>query len=164
MVKRLISLRFYLRSILPTPLRTPVRLAWLDSLVFPLMKLLSELGEEQDSLKLQVSVNGQQMAFEHHLNEQFDPANKRITVITNDYPYYPLILFDRQEIQPMSVIYDRGDKRNIHILTDRPSQFSQINFTVTVPASLGLSSSERDRLEVIVARVAGVRSYQIVTT
>jgi hypothetical protein len=71
-------------GLLPVLLRKPRMLAYLNALVAPVATLYVDFLAYEASTRLELSFNGQTLAFERALNVRFDPVFRRIRIINSD--------------------------------------------------------------------------------
>lgn len=69
-----------IRQLLPTFLRTPVRVAWLEALLSPFTALWTAYVDWRAVKVYEAHVTSQTISMEAYLNRLFDPAQRRIRI------------------------------------------------------------------------------------
>lgn len=123
-------------NLVPSLLRKPKMMAWLRSLLTPLLSLQLQFAEHVALSRRELSYNGQTLSLQRALNDRFDPAFRRIRIINSDTeaePSYDNFISEAQPWQFMGFISEAPpyayDFTYAEIL-------NQVGFTVRVPRSL----------------------------
>ena len=69
-----------IRQLLPTFLRMPVRIAWLEALLCPFTELWAEYVDWRAHRYYEANVTAQTISIEAYLNRLFDPVHRRIRI------------------------------------------------------------------------------------
>ncbi len=115
-------------------LRKPRHIAWLESLVAPMVGIYNKFLSEQSRLNVEVNANSQTMLLEWLLNNRFDSTQRRI-FITNNQAASPLInAYLKKENQPRLNAYRKGEGPKVVIGTKTETNIT--DFYVNIPAAL----------------------------
>jgi hypothetical protein len=125
-----------IKSLLPSLLRRPKMLAWLQALLSPLLVTYAHFVQHVKASSTELSYNGQTMLLEKALNDRFDPAFRRIRIINSDTVLQPVYFNYASELQPMPVAYYASEGRPLLYLSRASEYANQLGFTVQVPRAL----------------------------
>jgi hypothetical protein len=136
-----------IQSLLPSLLRQPRHLAWLEVLLSPLLTLYEQFADHMATTTRELSYNGQTMLLEKALNDRFDPAFRRIRIINADTELEPVYLNFVSEEQNMSIVHFANEGQPLLYVSQWIDYTNQVGFTVRVPR--GLAAQE----DVLQARI-----------
>lgn len=125
-----------IKSLLPSILRRPKMMAWLQALLSPVLITYAQFVQHVKASSTELSYNGQTMLLEKALNDRFDPAFRRIKIINSDTELQPVYFNYARENQPMPVMYEASEGRPGLFLSRAVEYSNQVGFTVRVPRSL----------------------------
>ncbi|TGE23564.1 hypothetical protein [Hymenobacter metallicola] len=125
-----------LTSLLPSLLRRPKMIAWLQVLHTPLLDLYEQFAQHVATTATELSYNGQTMLLEKALNDRFDPVFTRIRIINSDTDLSPVYLNFVSEQQPMPISYFAYEGEPLLYMASWIDFMNQTGFTVRVPRSL----------------------------
>jgi hypothetical protein len=89
-----------LRRAIPYPLRKDKILAYLRALIKPLFATLDEFQRYRARVELELAITGQVRILRFHLNNSFDPADRRIR-IEDDVAAQQVYVFLESENRPL---------------------------------------------------------------
>ena len=132
--------------LLPSLLRRPRQVAWLQWLTTPVANLYARFVAYEANVRRELSYNSQVLLFEAALNDRFDPAVRRIYISNSDAELQPLYVNFVAEQQPNPRLYFQSEgKPPVYLF--RWSEFSsQTDFVVTAPAVLAGRKQQLDAL------------------
>lgn len=137
----------------PTFLRSPLMMAWLEVLHFPLEKVLDTFNYNRNDNLYNLAHNGQVCYLRAALNDRFDPQLRRIEILDGNQ-YQRQYIYTDGEMKPKFLgtifLYDDSDYGD-----------TGVDFIVKVPAGLQYNTYEMKAL-VDFYRLASKR-YKIVT-
>jgi hypothetical protein len=125
-----------IKSLLPSILRRPKMMAWLQALLSPVLITYAYFVQHVKASSTELSYNGQTMLLEKALNDRFDPGLRRIKIINSDTDLEPVYFNYASEQQPMPVMYFAREGRPLLYLNRAAEYANQVGFTVQVPRSL----------------------------
>jgi hypothetical protein len=132
----LLQQRPLIKSLLPSILRRPNMLAWLQALLSPLLSLYAQFLQHVATSATELSYNGQTMMLEKALNDRFDAGLRRIKIINADTQIEPVYFNYVSEQQPLQTGYFVAENGPGLYLSHWIDYISQVGFTVQVPRSL----------------------------
>lgn len=125
----------------PTRLRKPKHLAWLRTLMSPLIRVYGffRINRDRNLYRLR---HGHSVAHLRALiNDRYDPAMRRITVTDAPLDYQPTMVYKTIENQPV-YLYQPAENSPKFLWTDEEVNFGGIDFVVNVPVSLVYDQQE----------------------
>jgi hypothetical protein len=132
-----------LLQLIPSFLRRPRMVGWLQSLIYPVKELFEIFIEFRTQKLYELSHNGQVFSMENVLNDRFDTMERRIYItdgLTKDRMY----AYTRDENKPLFLpkfVYTRGDYAD-----------SGVDFIVWVPNAIGITLEEMYELRAKVTK------------
>jgi hypothetical protein len=123
-------------SLLPSLLRKPTLLAWLQALLQPAAALQHLFEVYAAATRTELSYNGQTMLLEKALNDRFDAVFRRIKIINADTFLQPVYLNFVAEQQPVLPLYFVAEGQPGQYFEYWAGYVNQIGFTVQLPRSL----------------------------
>ncbi len=147
-------------QLLPSFMRKPRMVAFVAAIVKPLSGIYALFNGERARLNVEVNYNSQELLFAFILNSRFDPVLRRITVETNVAVgvYVPAYL--KQEAQPRTAAYRKGEGDKITVGTYQEATVT--DFFVRVPASILATQTVPITRIVKKYKLAG-KSYEIIS-
>ncbi|GGG33513.1 hypothetical protein [Hymenobacter glacieicola] len=150
------------RGLVPSLLRKPRTLAWLEVLTSPIETIYQDFLNYQADVLRQLSYNGQTIMMEKALNDTFDPGFRRIRVrnaVGELAPVYVNFVREQQPNPTTTFVQEAGHQPLY--LRHQVEFNSQVDFTVYAPGlaaqALGLHAMVR-RLK------RAMTNYQILYT
>ncbi len=144
--------------LLPTMLRKPRLLAWLASLVSPVLWLYQQFLNYRLTSLQELSYNGQTALLEKCLNDKLDPNLRRIVIRNTTVFLDPLYLNFKIEQQPP--IYSHRSSEGIPLYPFRSEDFAnQVGFTVYAP---GLNAKDYPLNKLIQRFKIALVTYRII--
>lgn len=142
--------------LLPALLRKPILKVWLSALLAPLQQLYTGFLTYQEASFRELGYNSQTIVLEGALNDQFDPALRRITIDNSDAELLPLYFNFRSEQQSEKIVLFAAECPPWTYAYSYAEFSTQTDFTVRVP--VGLRTTQRtDQLN------ARIRRYKLAT-
>jgi hypothetical protein len=125
-----------LNSLLPSLLRKPRLLAWVQALNSPAAWVYEQFAAFYFTTKTELSYNGQTLLLEKALNDRFDKSFRRIRIINSDTELSPVYLNFTDEQQPLPTLYFEDEGQPLLYLNEWTEYTNQVGFTVQLPRSL----------------------------
>jgi hypothetical protein len=126
--------------LLPSLLRRPKLLAWLQALNFPADQLYTQFIVWLLDTRRELSYNGQTILLEKALNDRFDPSRRRVVIRNDDTDLLPIYLNFVREQQPLPVLHFQREQQPRTYWRRYLEILRQVGFTVYAP---GLMQYER---------------------
>ncbi|MDP1812327.1 MAG: hypothetical protein Q8K66_13075 [Sediminibacterium sp.] len=120
-------------QLLPSFLRTPVTVGWLQSLIYPVKNIYDQFIAYRLDKLYELEHNGQVFSLENVLNDRFDSVARRI-YLTDGLTKNRIYIYTRNENKPFFLpkfIFNRGD------YTD-----TGVDFIVWIPNAIVISLEE----------------------
>ena len=95
-----------LSDALPTMLRKPKILAWMESLLKPVKVLYQDYSGHVTQSRTRLAYNSQTIVFESSLNDLFDAFARRIWIENNPEALEEIYLYNNDEAEPDVLLYD----------------------------------------------------------
>ncbi|MDR3681537.1 MAG: hypothetical protein P4L41_16335 [Flavipsychrobacter sp.] len=155
-----ISFSQLVKYILPVRLRGTVMQAWLNVLVSPVVFLYNIFIANRATNVYRLSHNGQVVYMQAVLNDTFDNALRRITIVDAIYAdVVPVYLVTEQKPR---ALYMHSEAKPIPLYTDKEVQSSIAGFVVQVPT--GVAAFDVNRMSSLIDkyRLPGMLNYKIV--
>jgi hypothetical protein len=143
-----------IRLLLPTFLRQPVRLAWLEALLYPFIAKWNEYTAWRGERYYEAHVTAQVISIEAYLNRIFDPIQQQITITDATFDNRAYVALRSEGYDGYYI--DGVDGTYIGLDTEQVSD----GFIVNVPADLAGAASQISGV-VSKVRALGV-SYAVV--
>lgn len=125
-----LNLRQLIILLLPTFLRKPCSIAWLQMLIAPVEQLQYNFNEKRKADLVILEHNGQKCYLRKILNDSFDNKLRRIRI--EDMPLFNAVyIFTQGEQQPLYL-----EEAPVHLYAESELQISGVNFSVYVPQEL----------------------------
>ena len=125
-----------IRLLLPTFLRRPLRIAWLEVLLSSFIRRWSKYADWRDNMYYEVHVTAQVISIEAYLNRLFDPAQRRITVGDMQYDYRVYVSLRNEQYEDLYI--DGEDGTYIYLADMQVGD----GFVVNLPAALADMSTQ----------------------
>ena len=126
-----LNLRQLIILLLPTFLRKPCSIAWLQMLIAPVEQLQYNFNEKRKADLVILEHNGQKCYLRKILNDSFDNKLRRIRI--EDMPLFNAhYIFTQGEQQPLYLT----DAAPLHLYAESELQISGVNFSVYIPQEL----------------------------
>jgi hypothetical protein len=125
-----------INSLLPSLLRKPVTLAWLQAQLQPAAELYAQFVAYAAATRTELSYNGQTLMLEKALNDKFDPVFRRIRIINADTFLQPIYLNFVAEQQPAVPVFFEAEGEPPLYFEYWAGYVNQVGFTVQLPRSL----------------------------
>ena len=126
-----LTLRKLIVLLLPTFLRKPRTVAWLQMLIAPLEQLQYDFAQKRTADLVVLSHNGQKCYLRKILNDTFDKHLRRIR-ISDMRLFNAVYVFTEAENEPLSL----QDDAPAYLYSEAEMQVSGVNFSVHLPAEL----------------------------
>lgn len=115
-------------QVTPYMLRRPAMNAWIQVLLLPIKNIFVRFQDHQRGTRALAMPNGQTMSLEWHLNNVFDPGDRRIFIRSANEILAPVYVFRDSEGQPLFL----GSKK-----VRRQIEYNTTNFFIVhVPAAV----------------------------
>lgn len=155
-----------LRKILPSFLRTPTRILWLETLASPLEKLFEEFKDYRKKKEFEARMTGQTLLLQEYLNRSLDAEQRRILIKhRQDAGRYLPRQADKGYEKIYFLLLEEKDQDSLkgldpyfHLRIDENhSAFSDVDFLVCLP-----NESDAQKAKIIINRykIAG-KSFTI---
>jgi hypothetical protein len=125
-----------IKSLLPSILRRPKMMAWLQALLSPVLITYAYFVQHVKASATELSYNGQTMLLEKALNDRFDSALRRIKIINSDTVLTPVYFSYKREQLPLPMMAYAREGRPLLYLSYAAEYSNQVGFTVRAPRSL----------------------------
>jgi hypothetical protein len=145
--------------LLPTFLRKPVIIAFLNAFTTPISRMHAEFLMLKIEWDYRLDHNGQVFSLEKVLNDKFDPTERRIYITTVDFED-DVYIGDRDHLEH-TYITDPPDDAETLYLGDAPQYMQSADFIVHVPGEILATSEILIRNTIDIYKIAG-KTYIIV--
>jgi|GEM_PF-195368 hypothetical protein len=138
--------------LLPTFLRGPKMLAWLNSLVYPIQLLHAQFLEYRLDAIYRIEHTPQVYAIEKVLNEEFDDVLHRIYIEDGEYTEQ-LYFFTPDEELPV-YIFGPNENNPVYFFGENDAANTSVDFIVHLPLSyqgfFEIGSNNRNKLDSLI--------------
>lgn len=147
-----LNIRNLIFQLVPFHKRLPNRLAWLNSLLAPLMKLWDDFHAWRIKTRMMVNVNSQRMVLENYLQIKYNTTSIRIENYSDEMFLFALSS-ESESLQPeIFSTYDpeedRDDIPHIPIHDERLNRFEGVDFIVYIPGMENKEEEEKKREQI----------------
>lgn len=138
--------------LLPTSLRGPKMLAWLNALVSPVKTLHAQFLVFRRESIYKIEHTPQVYSLEKVLNDEFDRILRRIYIEDGDY-FEQLYLFSPPEQQPIYV-FEQSEDQPVYVYAPNDPDATSVDFNVVLPqvfqATFASGANNRNRIEALI--------------
>jgi len=155
----LINWEKLVKLLLPTFLRKPVLIAFLNAFTKPIERMHTEFLEQKAEWQYRLSHNGQVFSLEKVLNDAFDNDERRIYITSVDFQD-DIYIGNRDNIDQVYISAPPDDDTTTYI-GSAPNYMEQADFIVHVPADILAANEILIRNTIDLYKIAG-KTYILV--
>ncbi|TAN18839.1 MAG: hypothetical protein EPN37_04565 [Chitinophagaceae bacterium] len=128
------------KLLLPTMLRKPLMVAWLNALVWPVQQLYSSFKKNRKADLYRLKITPQVVYLQRLLNDRYDVALRRIKIIDSIY-HDPLYIFTKAENKPLWV---KMKSENVPqwLWLKSETSLDPADFTIQIPSDINYQLPE----------------------
>lgn len=128
-----------IRQILPPLKRTPVRLAWFEALLTPLIEIYNQFQRWSELERMLINVNGRTMVLEGYLRFKYSNNEIAISTTIDNLPGIGLINEGETYIALVGLIHETSEPFDLPLISERQGGQYDVDFVVFVPAGVDVN-------------------------